>query len=143
MTSLAALLGALMAILESHRLCEQVTVVETKAFSPDQFFFKVRAQLPTAYTFQVRIYYNRGHIDYAYQLFTDVPILRWDNKEEFRHLRTYPHHHHDDQGNIKPSPQGVRSEISRLCSGSYPCSSRGKRKEREWFYWCQFVFLRG
>ncbi|HHT9107473.1 MAG TPA: hypothetical protein ACFYEF_03055, partial [Candidatus Wunengus sp. YC63] len=25
-------------------------------------------------------------------------------KEEFRHLATYPHHYHDEQGNIKPSP---------------------------------------
>jgi hypothetical protein len=51
----------------------------------------------------VRIYYNQGHVDYAYQLFADVPILRWDNKEEFRHLKTYPYHHHDQQGNVKSS----------------------------------------
>lgn len=30
-------------------------------------------------------------------------FLRWDNKEEFRHLATYPHHHHDEQGDVKPS----------------------------------------
>ncbi len=30
--------------------------------------------------------------------------VSWDNKEDFRHLETYPHHHHDDQGNVKPSP---------------------------------------
>jgi len=52
----------------------------------------------------MRIYYNRGHIDYAYQFFTDAPLLRWDNKEEFHHLATYPHHHHDELGNVKPSP---------------------------------------
>ena len=39
-----------------------------------------------------------------YQLFTEVPLLRWDNKEEFRQLATYPHHHHDEQGNVKASP---------------------------------------
>ena len=54
----------------------------------------------------MRIYYNRGHVDYAYQLFTDVPLVRWDNKEEFRHLATYPHHHHDAQGHVRPSPLG-------------------------------------
>ena len=44
-------------------------------------------------------------MDYAYQLFKEKrPILRWDNKEEFRSLKTYPHHHHDDRGNIHPSP---------------------------------------
>ena len=51
-----------------------------------------------------RIYYNRGHVDYAYQLFTNVPLLRWDNKEEFRRMATYPHHHHDAQGHVHPSP---------------------------------------
>jgi hypothetical protein len=104
LTSLASLLGALITALQSHPICEQATLVETKTFSPDQFFFKVRANLPEGNKVQVRIYFNQGHIDYAYQLFTDVPLLRWDNKEEFRHLETYPHHHHDDQGNVKPSP---------------------------------------
>ena len=103
MTSLPALLGALVAHLQSHPVCERVMVIETKSFSPDQFFFKIRANLIENHKFQVRIYYNHGHIDYAYQLFTNVPLLRWDNKEEFHHLDTYPHHHHDELGNIKPS----------------------------------------
>jgi hypothetical protein len=80
-----------------------VNVVEIKTFSPDQFFFKIRALLREEHRFQVRVYYNRGHMDYAYQLFTDVPLLRWDNKEEFRHLETYPHHH-DVEGRVHPSP---------------------------------------
>ena len=103
MISLASLLGALMAILQAHPVCEKVMVMETKEFSPEQFFFKIRAKLVKG-NMQVRIYYNRGHIDYAYQLFTDVPLLRWDNKEEFRHLATYPHHHHDELGNVNSSP---------------------------------------
>ncbi len=105
MTSLASLLGALMTILQAHPVCKRVRVVETKEFSPDQFFFKIRAVLfKKDAQLQVRIYYNRGHLDYAYQCFTDVPLLRWDNKEEFRHLATYPHHYHDAQGHVHPSP---------------------------------------
>lgn len=103
MTSLPSLLAALTSILQSHPLCKNVTVVETKEFSSDQFFLRIRAELGGEHKLQVRIYYNRGHIDYAYQLFTNVPLLRWDNKEEFRHLATYPHHHHDEYGNVKPS----------------------------------------
>ena len=98
MTSLPILLGNCMAVLQAYPLCQQTEIVETKAFSSDQFFFKIRAELPGEYKFQVRIYYKRGHIDYAYQLFTDVPLLRWDNKDEFPHLTTYPHHHHDWHG---------------------------------------------
>jgi hypothetical protein len=65
-----------MAILQPHPICKQAMVVETRVFSPEQFFFKVRAEFTGENKFQVRIYYNLGHIDYAYQLFTDVPLLR-------------------------------------------------------------------
>lgn len=105
MTTLAATLGALTAILQSHPLCEQTAIIETREFSPDQFYFKVRTNLPREYRLQVRVYSNHGHVDYAYQLFKEeAPILRWDNKEEFRTLETYPHHHHDDWGNVLSSP---------------------------------------
>lgn len=104
MTSLAALLSALMSTLQVFPLCDQVKVTETKAFAADQFFFKLRAELHHGTHFQVRVYYNQGHVDYAYQLFAAVPLLRWDNKEEFPHLPTYPHHHHDASGGIKSSP---------------------------------------
>lgn len=103
MTSLPSLLGTLMAVLQAHPVCMHAAVIETKTFSPDQFFFKIRAELIKNHLFQVRIYYNREHVDYAYQLFTDAPLLRWDNKEEFPHLETYSHHHHDAQGYIRPS----------------------------------------
>jgi len=103
--TLPAILGALTAILQSHPLCERTTIVETRGFSSDQFYFKVRAELPRDYRIQVRVYSNQGHVDYAYQLFKEgAPTLRWDNKEEFRTLNTYPHHHHDNRGNIRPSP---------------------------------------
>ena len=105
MISLTSLLGALVTIMQAHPICESVRVVETKEFSPEQFFLKVRAVLfEENAQLQVRVYYNRGHVDYAYQLFTDVPILRWDNKEEFHHLTTYPHHYHDAQGHVHSSP---------------------------------------
>lgn len=127
MTSLSSFLGTLMATLQSHPICKQATVVETKVFSSDQFFLKVRAELTGENLFQARIYYNQGHIDYAYQLFTDLPILRWDNKEEFRHLETYPHHYHDEHGNIRPSRltgdpvrdiEIVLHDVSEFISGS-------------------------
>ena len=104
MIALTSLLGALVAILQAYSLCEKVTEMETREFSPEQFFFRVKAELTGGSKLQVRMYYNRGHVDYAYQLFTAVPLLRWDNKEEFRHLTTYPHHHHDEEGHVKPSP---------------------------------------
>jgi hypothetical protein len=104
MTSLPALLGALSAALQTHSLCKRVAEIETREFAADQFIFKIRADFTHETSFQARIYFNRGHIDYAYQLFAHVPLLRWDNKEEFRSIETYPHHRHDSQGDIHPSP---------------------------------------
>ena len=34
----------------------------------------------------------------------DRPVLRWDNKEEFPHLATYPHHLHAHHGMVSISP---------------------------------------
>ena len=58
MITLPAMLGMVTAILQSHPLCEQAAIVETKEFSPDQFFFKVRAKFPQGYWLQARIYCN-------------------------------------------------------------------------------------
>ncbi|MCX6031972.1 MAG: DUF6516 family protein [Chloroflexi bacterium] len=104
MTSLPSLLGALSATIQAHSLCKRVADIETREFTANQFLFKIRAEFANKTTLQVRVYFNRGHIDYAYQLFADTPLLRWDNKEEFRSIATYPHHHHDAQGNVQPSP---------------------------------------
>ncbi|OIO87661.1 MAG: hypothetical protein AUK03_17665 [Anaerolineae bacterium CG2_30_64_16] len=95
---------SLSAALQAHPLCKRVVEIETREFAADQFIFKIRAEFTHKTSFQARIYFNRGHIDYAYQLFADTPLLRWDNKEEFRSITTYPHHHHDAQGDIAPSP---------------------------------------
>jgi len=76
LTSLASLLGRLVTELQVHPTCRKVTVVETKEFSFDQFFLKIRAELAGDYKLQVRVYYNRGHVDYAYQFFGDLPVMR-------------------------------------------------------------------
>lgn len=49
-------------------------------------------------------YVNYTHIDYSYQMFSDHSLLRWDNKEEYRYLNTFPHHHHQLDGSVVPSP---------------------------------------
>lgn len=104
MTSMSALLGRLVTVLQAHPICRDVHVVEARAFSPDQFLFKIRAALSGQHRSQVRVYYNQRHIDYAYQVFTDVPLLHWDNKEEFDRLETYPHHRHDTEGRVHSAP---------------------------------------
>jgi len=104
LTSLASSLADVVTALQTSALFQHVWVVQTEIFAADQFAFKVRAEVSAGYTFQVRIYYNRGHCDYAYQLFRNAPLVRWDNKEHFPHIPTYPHHYHNEHGLPEASP---------------------------------------
>lgn len=66
---------------------------------------KVRADLTSGHVLQVRLYRNGEHTDYAYQLFqTDTPVLRWDNKEHFPSISSFPHHFHNASGLVEFSP---------------------------------------
>lgn len=103
MISMVSLLGTIMSTIEIFSLCISASVIETREFSPDQFFFKIRARLKNDVSFQVRVYYNKGHFDYSYQLFSNVPIIRWDNKEDYPNLPNYPHHYHNEEGTPLPS----------------------------------------
>jgi len=42
-------------------------------------------------------------LDYAYQLFTSRPILRWDNAPHYPQIATAPHHFHADDTSIDES----------------------------------------
>ncbi|HKZ71322.1 MAG TPA: DUF6516 family protein [Anaerolineales bacterium] len=104
MNTLPSLSSWITTQLQAWSLASNVRITETDAFSEDQFSIKLRAQLTEPYQLQVRFYFNRGHLDYAYQLFTDVPLLRWDNKEDAGDVATAPHHFHNEEGNIRESP---------------------------------------
>ena len=99
-----SLLDLVMTTLRADLRCESIVDVETRTFSEEQFFVKVRAQLGGGFFFQVRIYHNRGHYDYSYQLFGERPLTRWDNKEDCPGLENYPHHCHLPNNVIESSP---------------------------------------
>jgi len=103
MTSLPETLALVVNTLQANRLFGDVTVVEEKIFSDEQFALKVRAQMVNGWNLQVYLYHNRGHHDYAYQVFGDAAIMRWDNKEDCPGLDNFPHHHHGSDGTIAAS----------------------------------------
>ena len=104
MNTLASLLSWVISQLQAWPEARNVQTLETKTFAEDQFHFKVRARLANRFQLQIRFYYNRGHLDYAYQLFDGGSVLRWDNKEDAGSLPNAPHHFHNDQYEIVPSP---------------------------------------
>ncbi|WP_258189407.1 toxin-antitoxin system TumE family protein [Candidatus Hakubella thermalkaliphila] len=65
----------------------------------------MRAELAAGDVLQVRLYRNNEHTDYAYQLFRgERPVVRWDNKEHFPSISSYPHHFHNTSGQVEASP---------------------------------------
>ena len=63
--------------------------------------YKVRCNLiPSRYKLEMRFVQTEEEILYSYQLFTDKPIIRWDNAPHYPKIKTYPHHFHTKDGNI-------------------------------------------
>lgn len=104
MKSLSNLLNEIVSALESFSSCEKVQIVETISFSESQYRLKIRATLRGALVLQVYCYLNGEYTDYSYQLLhAEEPLVRWDNKEHFRQISSYPHHFHDTEGQVRAS----------------------------------------
>jgi Family of unknown function (DUF6516) len=66
--------------------------------------YKIRCQLlRPAYQLEIRLIQTEAELLYSYQLFTDKPILRWDNTPHFPALSSFPHHFHAETSNVKES----------------------------------------
>jgi hypothetical protein len=65
----------------------------------DRGLYKIRCRvLRAAYELELRFIQTENEIIYSYQLFTDRPIMRWDNTPHFPALQSFPHHTHDESG---------------------------------------------
>ena len=99
-----ALVDDILAILEPHTLVESTRVVHYDETPSRKLEVKIRCKLPKNHKLQIWIHVEPESLDYAYQLFTTVPLLRWDNSPHYGHLPFAPHHFHDEHGNIYDSP---------------------------------------
>jgi hypothetical protein len=56
----------------------------------ERALYKIRCQLlRPAYRLEIGLIHTEAELLYSYQLFTDRPILRWDNARIFRHCQTF------------------------------------------------------
>jgi len=70
----------------------------------DRALYKIRCRvIRAAYELELRLIQTESEIIYSYQLFTDRPIMRWDNAPHFPALQSFPHHIHDESGEIDES----------------------------------------
>jgi hypothetical protein len=104
MSTLVDWLSLIITTFEAWSSCRSVRILETQQFSAAQFALKVRAELHTGNILQVRLYHNHEPTDYAYHFIHGEQALRWDNKEYFPALDTYPHHFPAPSGEVQTSP---------------------------------------
>lgn len=66
--------------------------------------YRIRCQLlRPSYRLEIRLIQTAEEILYSYQLFTDKPLIRWDNAPHFPALKRFPHHFHEETGGVKES----------------------------------------
>lgn len=66
--------------------------------------YRIRCRvLRAAYQLEIRFIETENEALYSYQLFADRPTLRWDNAPHFPALPGFPHHFHDESGEVKGS----------------------------------------
>jgi len=115
------LVDGILEILETHALVKTARVIHYDETPSGKLEAKIRCTLPKNHQLQIWIQIEPKSLDYAYQLFTTVPLLRWDNAPHYEHLSTSPHHFHDEygkvhestlKGNIKRDLKIVLTEIS-------------------------------
>ena len=84
-------------------------VSSLKILSIDEVFsrsiLKLRCNLlPSSYHLDIRLIQTENETIYSYQLFTDHPVVRWDNAPHFPAIKTFPHHYHGLKGEVEASP---------------------------------------
>ena len=103
MSIINILISEILVQLTNSPVCFSTEVTEITSFPKGNFVIKVRARLQKKCKFQIRLYYNEGHYDYSYQLYNRGTIARWDNKEDFPNIATFPHHFHTKSGAVLES----------------------------------------
>jgi hypothetical protein len=98
------LVDDILEILKTHALVKTTRVVHYDETPGGKLEAKIRCGLPKNHRLQIWIHVEPESLDYAYQLFTTVPLLRWDNAPHYGHLASAPHHFHDEHGNVSNSP---------------------------------------
>jgi hypothetical protein len=90
------------AILRASPKISSFHIVDNDPIDGSNFLFKIRCELTSGHTLQIRLRSVADSLRYSYQEFSDKPLQRWDNAPHFPHLPTFPHHH-DPQGSVVES----------------------------------------
>jgi len=98
------LVEQLLRSLRTHPLVKDVRLLNYDETPAGKLEVKIRCRLTKNFQLQIWLHHETAFQDYAYQLFTSVPVLRWDNAPHYPQITTAPHHFHDADGTMRESP---------------------------------------
>ena len=93
----------LIRILQTHPIVKSFRIVNYDETLTGRLEVKIRCRLVRDYHLQIWLHHEPKFQDYAYQLFTKHPILRWDNAPHYPDIPTAPHHFHDESNTVSES----------------------------------------
>src|SRR3989304_4550193 len=96
------LLDDLLARMSATPELSDIQVVENESVDDETFVFKVRATTISSFL-QIRFLADKDLKRYSFQLYSDRPLLRWDNAPHYPDLLNFPHHFHNQDENISSS----------------------------------------
>lgn len=97
------LVNDILEILQANALVGNTRILNYDETPSGKLEIKIRCHLPKSHQLQIWIHIEPDFQDYAYQLFTTIPILRWDNAPHYEYLSSAPHHFHDERGKVYES----------------------------------------
>ena len=91
------LLDTLLVRMRATPELSNIQVVENESVDDETFAFKIRATVVPNFL-QIRFLADKNFERYSFQLYSDHPLLRWDNAPHYPDLSNFPHHIHDQDG---------------------------------------------
>jgi len=85
-------------------LIQVVRVVHYDETPSGKLELKLRCKMGGDLQFQLWLHHEADFQDYAYQLFSEKPLLRWGNSPHYPDIFSAPHHVHDEHGIVHASP---------------------------------------
>lgn len=97
-----ALLDDLLSRMRRTPELSDIQVIDNESVDDETFVFKVRAVIAPGFL-QIRFLADKDFGRYSFQLYSDRPLLGWDNTPHYPDLPNFPHHFHDRDENISSS----------------------------------------
>ncbi|MDQ1354850.1 MAG: hypothetical protein QG657_5159 [Acidobacteriota bacterium] len=121
-------LSSIISLLEKSSIVSKIEKVEIDEIS-HRGFYKIKCNLiPAKYKLEMKFIKTKYEFIYSFQLFTTLPVVRWDNAPHYPDIKTFPHHFHDSEGNIVESELegNARNDLKKVLSKITELISRSK-----------------